>query len=49
MTDGPTSHQTQIFSNKCTEEESPYTHLKDGIIEDHQIKLFIQASIFWET
>jgi hypothetical protein len=45
-----TKHKySQILSNKGTEEESPYTHLKDGIFEDHQITPFIQASHFWET
>jgi hypothetical protein len=46
MTDDPTSYQTKILSNKGTEEESTYTHLKDGIFEDHQIIYFIQASHF---
>jgi hypothetical protein len=46
MTDDPTSYKTQILSNKGAEEESPNTHMKDGIFEDHPIKPFIQASHF---
>jgi hypothetical protein len=46
MPDDPTSYQTQILSNKGTEEESPCAHLKDGLFEDHQITHFIQASHF---
>jgi hypothetical protein len=49
MTDDSTAYKTQILSNKGTLEESPYTHLKDGIIEDHQITPFIQAIHFLET
>jgi hypothetical protein len=47
MRDDPTSYKTQILSNKGTEEEPPYTHLKDGIFEDHPITNFIQASHFF--
>jgi hypothetical protein len=46
VTDDPTSYQTKILSNKGTSEESPYTHLKYGIFEDHHIAPFIQASHF---
>jgi hypothetical protein len=49
MTDDQTSYQTKILSNEGTGEKSPYTHLKDGIFEDHQITTFIQAIIIWET
>jgi hypothetical protein len=49
MTDDPTSYQIKILSNKGTGEESPYTHLKDGIFEYHHITPFFQASHFWET
>jgi hypothetical protein len=48
MTDDPTPYQTKILSNKGAEEAPPYTHLKYGIFEDHQITPFIQASHFWE-
>jgi hypothetical protein len=47
IADDKTSYQTQILSKKGTEEESPYTHLKDVIFEDHKITPFIQASHFF--